>query len=626
MISPALSKPPVMLMGFHYTPQFSRRTRVVVMVLVDQTTERWARWYQAMHEPAAVADIADAGYDLVEIHFMYGFGPRHEAEDLALTTQFVQHAHEAGLKVLGYFQFFSVQQETFFLEHPWAKDCVQLKADGTPRNYRYDRPALCFSHERVRQYYLDGIELGLRECDLDGIRLDNDYYLGCYCDTCQTAFRSWLDETFDTAATRRVFGLATTAGMALAPPESRTTDPLHLATALFRQHQRQEMMRLISQKVQAVKPGAILGGNPAISRRPNAASTTHVYQPDLGETHHLVCAENDLFPGREGDGIRSQVVAYKHGQANDYCVFASHHLHGVGESLRWPETAGECALSLCEALAFGGHVPCTTWGLRMDGDEDGALYQRPVFMEALRPVTAFVHAHGDLYQQAAGDARVGIYVNRESLSGNVPNACVAFYGTVEALMTHQVPFCFIDRDEQALDKLDLLIVPEMRFVSDAQVERLRQFAENHQLLLLGDACRADEWMLARDDQACKALHDCAGCRHVELNLPDVDPTALFHRLPRLLEAETIADIASAHSPYQVDASSTVALDTTRLPDGRRCLHLLNFDNKPVTVTLRELPGTPRVLAPEDFGADAVECDGDVCILHHLRTYTVLILE
>ena len=33
-------------------------------------------------------------------------------------------------------------------------------------------------HGRI---YLDGIELGLRYCDLDGIRLDNDYYKGCYC-------------------------------------------------------------------------------------------------------------------------------------------------------------------------------------------------------------------------------------------------------------------------------------------------------------------------------------------------------------------------------------------------------------------------------------------------------------
>src|SRR5690606_33883590 len=113
--------------------------------------------------------------------------------------------------------FFSVQKELFFLENPWAKRCLQLKADGTPHTYAYDRPALCFENQEVQDYYLRSIEIGLRYCDLDGIRLDNDYYRGCYCPHCQREFKRYLQHKFSREEATRVFGLTTLEGMELVP-------------------------------------------------------------------------------------------------------------------------------------------------------------------------------------------------------------------------------------------------------------------------------------------------------------------------------------------------------------------------------------------------------------------------
>jgi hypothetical protein len=621
-----LAVPPVMLMGCHYTPQFCRRNRLVVMGLVNQATAAWEHWYQEQHEPAAVAAMAAAGYDLIELHFLYGFGVQHEAADLELTTRFVRHAHAAGMRVIGYFQFFSVQQETFFLEHPWARACVQRKADGTAQAYRYDRPALCFTHQPVREYYREGIALALGQCGLDGVRLDNDYYLGCYCEACQAAFRQWLAARFTPAQTRRVFGIATTAGMELVPGE-RPGDPLWLATVRFRQEHRQRLMQELADQVRARNPAAILGGNPVLSRRAGDPSRIHVYPPDLGATHHLVCAENDLFPGRLADGLRSQVVAYKHGQANDFQVFASHHLHDEAGQLRWPRDAAECALSLGEALAFGGHAVCTTWGLRQDGDR-GTLYQRPEFMAALRPVSDFVRAHGDLYRGARAAARIGVYANRESLSGDAPQAAYALHGVVEALLTHHLPFRFIDRDEQTLAELELLIVPAMRFVSAAQVERLADFAVRHPLLLLGEACQADEWMLPHEPGCQRLLEAAPGVIRLAL---EVSPAAAWgeriRRLPRLPEAAAIAEVIAPHRPppYAVQAPPWVALEQTRLPDGRACLHLLNFDHvAPATVSLAAPGDGAALVAPEGFGPNRVEVAGGRWHLHELRTYAVIV--
>ncbi|MDD3926932.1 MAG: hypothetical protein PHT33_09770, partial [bacterium] len=104
-----LEVPPVMIMGFHYTRQYSRRARINVLGLVDQSTMEWQCWYESMHEREALERIAQAGYALLETHFIYGFGFKGEREEIELTKKLVQNAHAVGLKVLGYFQFFSVQ-------------------------------------------------------------------------------------------------------------------------------------------------------------------------------------------------------------------------------------------------------------------------------------------------------------------------------------------------------------------------------------------------------------------------------------------------------------------------------------------------------------------------------------
>ena len=97
-----------MNMGFHYTAQFSRRTRVNVMGLVDHSTPAWEAWYNKTHEYEALQQMADAGYELIEIHFLYGFGLKNERHEVELTRKMTANAHRAGLRVVGYFQFFSV--------------------------------------------------------------------------------------------------------------------------------------------------------------------------------------------------------------------------------------------------------------------------------------------------------------------------------------------------------------------------------------------------------------------------------------------------------------------------------------------------------------------------------------
>lgn len=643
--------PQILNMGFHYTPQYSRRTRVNVMGLVDQSSEAWNRWYLRMHERDPVKEIVRAGYSAIEIHFMYGFGLEGEREEWELTARMAANAHAEGLKVFGYFQFHSVQEELFFLENPWAEDCVQIDAAGKRIGYDYDRPALCTTDPRVKQYYLDGVELGLRTCDLDGIRLDNDYLKGCYCHRCQAAFKEWLASSFDEKKARRVFGLARLDGMSLSPV-MRNRDPLYNATVLFRQKQRQDIMRAIHDRIVAIKPDAILGGNPGIIRRYRDTRTAHVHIPDLSETHHLVCAENKRFPARTGDTFRHQVAAYKYGQSGQFAVFASHHLMDEEtDSLRWPDTFEECVLSMCEGLAFGGHPVCTCWGLRMDETEDKTLYQRPLFLGALKPVSDFVRSHPELYRGAVCNAGTGIYQNRESLAFDAPNAWISLHGAVQVMLQHKLPFRFVDRDEAALfEGLETVIVPDVQRVSDEAIGLFMEFLNGGgTVLVTGQSMRFDEWGLAREAGALDAFREHPNVKWIEgtpekfvfdsekesLELIGDDNSSFFVRnLPLPREHRTFADAVRGcpgTGPVTVEGSDFVAVDTFCNPEGIRFLHLLNYDNANpcnVTVTFREPVDEIEGFMPEGLGCTTppeIRQEGGVTRVHlnGLHTYAVL---
>ena len=634
MYNEFLSTPKMMNMGFHYTEQYSRRNRINVLGLVDHSSPEWSEWYHCTHEPEALRKMADAGYKLIEIHFLYGYGLKAESEELELTREMTANAHTAGIKVLGYFQFQSVQEELFFIENPWAKDCLQINADGSRKEYCYDRPVLCFSHEKVKQYYLDGIELGLKYCDLDGIRLDNDYYKGCYCPECQKLFRKYLTESFSPEKARKVFGFSDLSNITM-PHNQRNFDPAWLEMIKFRQRQRQEMMKLIHDKIVSVKPDAILGGNPAVTRRADGDSLNCYYPADLGKTHHLICAENSLFPEFLGDAVRTQAVIYKFGECSGFKVFPSHHIYTKDNKVRWPETPEECARTLCEALCFGGHVSCTTWGIRMDEDKNKTLYERPEFLRATEAVSHFIEQNPDIYKGAQSTAPVGIYINRESRISNSRSAFASLHGVVQILLKLRIPFRFIAEDEpELLNNLELLIIPNVLPVSDRQLENFMDFAETGKILLTGDSCRYDEYFLARTVTPGNIF-----VKSPNIIVLDGTPEAIdlnkikYHGgaiknipMPEKYE-KFVAGLLKLYKPQiKVNGGAAIAVDTYKNDKNEYFIHLLNYDNdNPVDITV-DLPASCRVtelFRPEFFGFVNAETGKNFVKITKLHTYAVI---
>lgn len=630
-------RPAVMNMGFHYTRQFSRRTRVKVVGLVDQSTDDWSIWYENMHKPAALKRMAEAGYDMIEIHFIYGFGFDGEKKEIELTKTMVENAHDAGLKVIGYFQFFSVQSELFFIENPWAEDSLQYDANGKPHLYSYDRPALCLSNPKTLEYYLQGIELGLGCCKLDGIRFDNDYYRGCYCQTCLNDFRNYLKNKFPAEKAKKVFGIEKFDKI-IFPPAENTRDPLWIAMVNYRIEKRSSFMKKLKEKILSLNPDAILGGNPALSKKLPEVSRVHVYVPELGNTHDIVCAENSLFPACTSQTIRHQATLYKHGQANNFKIYPSHHLH-VGESIRWPENKNECALSLCEALAFGGHVACTTWGIRMEELPDLCLYERKEYLDALIPIAKFIKENSSIYEDAQCNAEIGIYINKASSICDYDNLFRSIQGLIQILLRKKIPFKFVDNDqEKILKRIRVLIIPDVSLVSQKQFEMLKNFADSKKIIMTGSSCTYDDYYLQRKTEDVNSLRNHSNT----IYLPDC---------PEKLLPEQIGRAGANFSRYDYPENAAVLLDSLYLvwnPDfsikasdfiavdyfdteKNKILHLINYDNSNPSDIKIVFDGTKddiSIFWPKNFGPSKApvihqESDKTIIEIEKLSTYIVI---
>lgn len=635
IIPEILQIPPVFNMGFHYTQQFSRRSRVNVMGLVDQASPEWERWYLESHSFEACQAIADAGYKLIEIHFLYGFGLESEKKEYELTKIMVQNAHRVGLKVLGYFQFFSIQSETFFVENPWAKECVQIDAEGRNHQYHYNRDALCFSHEKVRQYYIDGIRLGLEYCELDGVRLDNTYNQTCYCEQCQKLFQIYLKNNYPREKALYVFGIYPLTECRLVP-RHLPKDPLYQAMTNFSIDRLNEMMKLLYQQVKKIRPDAIFGGNPAVFRTPpEICLKNHVYVPELGDCYDILCSENSLFPARTGDSIRHQAWAYKCGQSNNFKVYGCHHQKKNGK-LIWPGNSAQCALSMFEGLAFGGHVPVTVWGIRMGNDEFNTLYRRPEFLEATKDVADFIASDGELFRGLVSDATLGVYQNRESLATDYEHSWYSLHGVFQILLKNHQAFRLIDTDgEHKFIGLETLIIPDIRMVSDMMLAELLSLAKQGvKILLTGESCRYDEFMLKRESETLASLlkHPCVTVwndtpeKCIE-NLVDLDnPDGPVFPFP-----EGAAEVLNFVEQYnetdcKITAPQFVAMDTFKNAHDQRVITVLNYDNAtPVDVNIKLPAGASdiQVHSPKLFGCKNSTIKSNSVKLSQLSTLSII---
>lgn len=463
---------------------------------------RWiAQWRDRITSPNTIGLAKDAGVTLMVTHFYKGFGLGAESDERPRLKQFITDCHAQGIEVWGYTQGGSLYYETLLAERPDAMDWVARNPDGSPVTCRdtYYRLMPCLTSPDYLAYMRDVAHVGLIDCDLDGLHMDNAYSTRCYCDRCAGMFRDWLHARGD--LDHRT-GITTTAHIKpppIKPDQQRFTDPLQILWLQFGIETRAAWMQAFYQHVKACKPHAPLHINCGIpdSRAAIASRSVH----PLREAAHCdyVCYEPLKMAEVTSDGsISTLAPAYLYGAAAGYNVVnAAWQLHEGNWSP--PDTPDAVFAQLAEAFSYHAANLGANWLLQYAGDGDVVFGDRDDLREALTEAVGFFRRlYDDLRLHRRRQwARTAVLIDAWSLTLAADTDHDATMKLIETLIARGVPFHIVFDDQPIPDEVDTLIVWQQSCLSDECLAQIDSFPRK--TILAGDVGRFDQWHLPRSE-------------------------------------------------------------------------------------------------------------------------------
>jgi len=274
----------------------------------------------------------------------------------------------------------------------------------------------------------------------------------------------------------------------------------------------------------------------------------------------------------------------------------------------------------------------------MDGTEDKTVYERPYFIAALTPLKSFLEKNENIYKNTECTAEVGIYLNRDTHISDTLAFWSSLKGIDQLLLRYKIPFRLVDSDEDnKLKGLKLLIIGNVRLVSDMQFKRFKKFAETDKIIITGESCRFDEYFLLRDR---KELDDFLAHKNI-IYLKDcpekINPTDVkyhgtnYNFLPLPAEGDKfIKEVLAVYNPpVKVTASPFVAIDTFKNKNNESFIHILNYDNSnPQDVKIEFSQAIKaKAVSPEVLGIASSEISErkgkTTVLLKGLHTYAVV---
>jgi len=179
-------------------------------------------------------------------------------------------------------------------------------------------------------------------------------------------------------------------------------------------------------------------------------------------------------------------------------------------------------------------------------------------------------------------APAAIYVNRESRL-LFPEECQSsFWGLLQILLRHGIPFRFVVRDgAEALQGVETLLVPNVQMLSDQQLECFRQVPK---VIFTGASGRYDLQAFERKTAP-------------ESDFPDTPEAVPRSSLaePAQLPYPEHGDRLLSVLPPGLSSNQAVGATLFQAPDGRRFLHLVNYETRPARIKLTAAPR--RFFAP-----------------------------
>jgi hypothetical protein len=566
---------------------------------------RWTQqWHDEMFSEATIRRMRALGINFAVTHFFKGFGLKSEHAEMMQTAEFVKKCHRHGIRVAGYTQFRSLYYETFLKEEPKALSWIQRKADGSLATWggAYYRLSPCINSPEFIWYLKKVIKYGAREIGLDAFHFDNSYAGPCYCPRCKKLFRAYLGKNVREQSRMSFLDFSHVEFPPYNDTSADVRDPLYQEWIRFRVERLSETWRDLYRYVKTINPELGVITNPGFPRSPGWANRLSVHPYDFGRCTDFTFAENGNFPCMRGENPVTQIRAYKAAEAGGYRVIPTAWLGDKTGNTRCPETGREVTLSLAEAAAFGG-IAGTTWALRTTAPHKMVI-DNPGLAPALGKFISFLDRHQGIYAGAATDSSVAMLHSFESFAFRAETACQRFMGLEQALITANIPYDVLFTE--ALDKINrysLVIVAGQACLSDAVLARLRDYVRRGgKLIVTPESGALDENTLQRERNGFDEIVN--GTSAVRLHPPRkaekiMDSVKWIYTQVVSVPEDGPALVGLVRKmlgdklPFQISSPAGVIANWTKLPGGRRVLHLINYNNnsgKKINVSIRFAPG------------------------------------
>ncbi|OGV69831.1 MAG: hypothetical protein A3K19_28930 [Lentisphaerae bacterium RIFOXYB12_FULL_65_16] len=468
------------------------------------------------------------------INFLHWHGPFHgytgmpartELEKMtARTRKTIDEVHAAGAACILYigpcFSYGDKDKRTIlfdFYDKRWQEytdyfgpkpgdllEMAQCDAKGTPRPYSYggqDGYHLCVNSPGVRQY-TKGLIRMICEAGGDGSFYDGPYVSqgNCYCKWCRERFRTWLKETYTPDELRQHFDVT---DPATAEPPLDSKGRLWLAWRKFGTWSLLDFLKDTKAYARTLNPNYIMTANYCMwSGEP--------FGPQVGSAENIELwsqAIDVIFDeAKYGAGPHmNQGVKNSNSLDYRYLLAAAH-----GKPVALLKTAPD------------GNVPDARPNLTRlaiaEGAAQGATWQfhyiQPPASAAAIEYDAFLAEHASVLTRARPWSPVAVWASLQQAYAGLTSYPP---GVSRFLADQHIPHTFLideDIEKGIAPPCEVLILPQVAMISDAQIAMLLKFVENGGgLILLGPCGTHDAWGQVRAESA---LRRAAG---VEVDWP-----------------------------------------------------------------------------------------------------------
>ncbi len=541
--------------------------------------EEWHHWFDSQ---ACTRLMQDLGLNFLHCRFYKGMGWQYESRDFPNVKRFVENCHKHGVRVLAYIQFSTLYPETMLSEVPDLAEWAALDEHGKKLTWNgvYYRWMPCSNHPDFEAYLKKMIRIAVVEGGFDGVMFDNCHVPPCYCPRCVRLFREHLalvpnpDDRF---------GMPTVAHVE--PPALGSSgfgeiqDPIRQEWVRFRSKRVSDLYHRLDRYTKDCKPSAIFSGNIQNIRRADMAGKAGLNMADLADCFDIFVSQSGNAPGVQGDSIINRVRELKLAEALRTSILALCDSDAGGTAASEPK--GD-SLALVEDAVFGG-IPTDRTVFKPD-PQMVSPKRLAVHRDLLRRFDQTVRA-GREGLAAPSFTPVKVLYSHEAMMLS-EESYQAVLATEEILFRHHVPYGLLLTSAEAPlaipDDCEVLIVPDVRCLTDVQIDALARFARTgSRMIVTGQSGRYDaDYRQRRDNPLAKAMEGLANVvRRDEVDAAPVKSSSWTIKVgPPTQDARRLmADLASLWSPpVRVHAPPSVFAEIKRNENGLY-VHLVNYD-------------------------------------------------